>query len=195
MRLVALLLMACCACGRTEPHRSSLPVLQFDTGRDAGVDAGRDGGVDGGRDAGVDAGIRNPAICEGTQAHFTLMMPCVQRVTVLDVTASAPSCFVDVRVRAGDVGTLVWDCLSDAGRAQVNFQNTIFEGNAAAPSVAVCNGTSFPWSDGCFWRSAQRIEGAVAPGAVLTFSYVERPDEGAGCASPCSATGHVRVNN
>jgi hypothetical protein len=158
--------------------------------RDASTNPPRDAGAR--VDARVDAAVPTPnPICvvpDDPQPGITC------RASILFVgplVKSSDSCFVDAVVVPGDRGEIVYDC--NGGLAEAIIGSAIFRGSFDGVRVDACAGTSFPWSDGCDWNSAQRIEGTLASGE-LHFTYAEAPAPGqAGCLSPCSAAGKVIV--
>lgn len=108
------------------------------------------------------------------------------------ITPSSSTCFLDLAVKSGENGALTVFC--DGGLATAIFSKGTFEGSydAVTDVVDVCIGTTFQYSDGCTWQSAQRLTGKLAS-AKLAFTYTEAPSSGTGCASPCSASGEVDV--
>ena len=188
MRLLvttSLLRAALTSCGRTEPLVEVIPLV-LDAGRtDAGQpDAGR------ALDAGVaDAGV--PTSCANAPGPQTAQR-CSQRLRLLSVSRSMPSCFVDVRMNVGDEGLLEWDCGATMGRAEVRFPRARFTGVVTGELLEVCFGSEFDWSDGCSWTSAQALRGPLTSGATLRLTYSEAPLPGQlGCVVPCSASGEV----
>jgi hypothetical protein len=185
-------------CGRTQVYEPAEPaphVVLHDAGEpDAGVhDAGvHDAGVP---DAGFDAGIMPmPWNCETADAGEPSATSCETTVMAGAITPSSPTCFVDVVPSENEVGKLRWDCASPQGFAEVIFARATFHGIVSDGVITVCVGTTFPWSDGCQWSSAQHIAGMAAPGSTLSFTYAEHPDPGqGGCASPCGASGPITV--
>lgn len=115
---------------------------------------------------------------------------CTARLVVRQ-TDGASGCFIDERV-TGAPGELRYPC--GGGPATATFRNGRFAGRVEADgTVSLALATSFPFSDGCRWRSAQAIDGRLASGR-LAFRYTEAPAPGQrGCASPCRATGEVEV--
>lgn len=155
---------------------------------DAGVpDAGTSVADAGTPDAGA------PDLCVmGTGALSST--PCHATVVMQTLTVSSSSCYVDVVAHPGDTAQLYWDCGAATGHAELRFATLTAAGPWSSPTVSVCFGTHFPWSDGCQWQSAQRVQGSPVSGATLQFSYEERPDPGqSGCASACTATGTFLV--
>lgn len=99
-------------------------------------------------------------------------------------------CTIDERV-SGQSAILNYDCAG--GPASVDFGGSYFQGNVAGDEVDVSIETTFPFSDGCQWRSKQRISGILGTG-VLAYTYEERPDPGqAGCSNGCLAEAAVSV--
>jgi hypothetical protein len=181
-------------CGRTavyEPAQHAPHVVPHDAGvPDAGApDAGT-------RDAGVpDAGIvPMPWNCETADAGEPSANACEATVVAGTITPSSPVCFVDVVPSEGEVGKVRWDCGAPSGFAEVIFSRATFHGIVNDGVITVCVGTTFPWSDGCQWSSAQHIDGDTAPGSTLTLTYAESPDPGqTGCFFACSASGPITV--
>ncbi len=186
--LTSLLVAALTSCGRTEPLVETL-ALVLDAGS---ADAGRAdaGATDAGRDAGlVDAGV--PTSCANAPGPQTAQR-CSQKLRVLSVSRSMPSCFVDVRMNVGDEGVLEWDCGTAMGRAEVRFPRARFTGVVTGDLLEVCFGSEFDWTDGCRWTSAQALRGTLTAGATLRLTYSEAPRPGQlGCVVPCSASGEV----
>lgn len=133
----------------------------------------------------VDA-LRPPAVCMPPDAAVTPGRMCQRRLRVRSLSLSSANCWVDAAVSAGAFGTLVWAC--DGGPASLAFERTTFRGVAQADgALELCTGTTFHWSDGCDWTSAQFIVGRVSD-STLSFTYAEAPAPGQrGCASPCTA--------
>lgn len=181
------------ACGA----RTALPLDDVEEGPDAGPDSGRDAARDAPRDAAQDgprdAGRDAPAasLCvpfdAGTGPDAGT---CTRSVRVGSVTKSMPSCFVDLAFDVGEIGTLRYACAG--GAAELVFSRGTFRGGFDGKRVDVCAGTSFEWSDGCTWESAQRADGDLFPG-IFAFSYVEKATSGMRCFPPCSATGTIVV--
>ncbi len=120
---------------------------------------------------------------------------CTANVHVVNVAPSSVTCYVDTVIHTGDNGTVSYACngsssnwaVADFG-AGVEFTGSVHDGTV----LDLCTGTTFPFSDGCTWASAQRITGDVASG-TLSFTYEEQPIAGTGCLSPCSASGTILV--
>jgi hypothetical protein len=170
------LLLVVIACGRTEPL-DGLPLA-------APPDAGRsDAGT---RDAGVPTSCTNPPGPETGQR-------CRRTVRFDVVRPSRASCFIDVRLDAGELGTLEWDCGQTQGLAELRFARARFTGVVAADTASLCFGSAFDWTDGCRWTSAQTISGALDAGR-LGFTYGEAPLAGqSGCETPCTGAGSLTV--
>lgn len=115
---------------------------------------------------------------------------CSRGVRVTSVVKSSATCFVDLAFEVGEIGELRYGC--GGGSASMVFSRGTFVGGYDGTNLDVCAGTTFPWSDGCTWDSAQRAFGNMSTGA-LTFTYTEAPRPGAGCLNPCTATGTVEV--
>jgi hypothetical protein len=158
---------------------------------DASIDGARarDARVDATLDAAVDVGVNLDPICTVPDGGAT-GPSCTRALRVLSVSPSGAGCFVDVVVADGDRGTLRFDC--NGGAAEATFGTHVFAGSFDRGRIDICTGTSFDYSDGCRWNSAQRIQGPLA--TELRFDYVESPAPGqSGCASRCSATARVLV--
>jgi hypothetical protein len=102
---------------------------------------------------------------------------------------SDPNCYLDTKVRAGEVGRLM-QCPSGA---IVVFEDATFVGDSADGYVNVCKSTTydFPEGDDCTWRTEQRIQGSVA--GALSFSYVEGPVAGGSCTLACRAHSSLEI--
>lgn len=118
---------------------------------------------------------------------------CTVSVRVGVITKSSGTCFVDTIVHTNDVGTIRYAC-GDAGSdwAVADFDGGSFPGSISGDVVNLCTGTTFPWSDGCTWASAQRIAGGIEAG-TLELTYDEQPIEGGTCDPPCGASAPVLV--
>lgn len=128
----------------------------------------------------ADAGPPSTSAC-----HATLHVMAIQK--------SMPSCFVDVVAMEGDTASLDYDCMP-SGNARVVVNGKTFVGtyDEKTKTLDVCTGTTFPWSDGCQWRSAQHFRGDPKSG-FLTFTYSEMPYQGMGCQPPCQAFAQVKI--
>lgn len=115
---------------------------------------------------------------------------CGHSLRVVSLKPSSPSCFLDLAIKQGSVGAMTVFC--KGGYASADFGKGMFQGTFDQGIVSMCIGTTFPYTDGCTWSTAQRISGSVASG-TLTFEYAEAPTSGTNCASPCSATGIIEV--
>jgi hypothetical protein len=116
---------------------------------------------------------------------------CGQPLRVVSLTPSSPSCFLDLAITPSSAGAITVFC--KGGYASADFGKGQFQGNFEMGVVDVCIGTTYVFSDGCTWASAQRITGVLASG-TLTFDYSEAPTQGTNCASPCTATGVLTTN-
>lgn len=77
--------------------------------------------------------------------------------------------------------------------AQVSFANDLFLGTLKDGVLDISYHGSFEWSDGCTWKTIQRIYGTLAS-ATLYYTYFESPlPKQSGCASSCSGAAEVRV--
>jgi hypothetical protein len=124
---------------------------------------------------------------------------CSVSVRVGPITPSMITCFVDTVVHEGDVGTVRYACQdAPSDWAVADFDGGEFVGTVKDDATGekeildLCTGTTFPWSDGCTWASAQRITGGFTSG-TLSFTYEEQPIEGTGCEPPCTATATLIV--
>ncbi len=120
---------------------------------------------------------------------------CSVNVHVVNIAPSSVTCFVDTVIHTGDNGTVSYACNgSSSNWAVADFgPNTEFVGAVHDGTVVdLCTGTTFQFSDGCTWASAQRITGDVSSG-TLSFTYEEQPIAGSNCLSPCSASGTLAV--
>ncbi len=112
----------------------------------------------------------------------------LSRLHVGRVQLSSPTCYVDAIPRAGDVGELQrcaqgYVIAFDRGAFVASFDGTMLD---------ACTSSQFPFSDGCTWRSLQRIEGTIRDG--LTFTYSETHIEGQNCSpSSCRASATLTV--
>jgi hypothetical protein len=115
---------------------------------------------------------------------------CTARVVVRQ-TEGASGCFIDERVTQAP-GVLRYPCAG--GPATATFGANVFAGTVGPDgAVNLALRTTFHFSDGCDWQSAQSITGALAS-RHLTFSYQESPVAGQrGCARPCRATGDAAL--
>jgi len=190
-RLGVLLLVAACG-ARTDPGSRALE--PDDAGPDASVhDAGRDATRDAPQDSPPDPLVdaSGPAMCVVADAGGPPFPDaCGMSAKMTSFTPSSSTCFVDVAVKLGEAGALTFFC--QGGHASANFGHGEFLGNYTGKTFDVCIGTTFSYSDGCTWKSAQRITGDPASGH-LAFSYEEAPVGGTSCASPCSATGVITL--
>jgi len=103
-----------------------------------------------------------------------------------------PGCQIDERV-SQQTTTLSHPCSGD-GPASAAFADAVFEGGVNGGELDIAIETVFDFSDGCRWRTKQRIQGPLGAGA-LSYSYEEQPEPGQrGCAEGCvaSATAQVR---
>jgi hypothetical protein len=194
VRLVRVLLplgVVSVACG-ARTGLSADEVAPVDAGREAELDPPRDARVeapvaivDAGRDTGPSLLCTPFDAGSGADAGT-----CSRSVRVTRVTRSTSTCFVDLAFDVGEIGTLRFAC--GGGAAEMVFSRGTFRGGYDGQSVDVCAGTTFKWSDGCSWDSAQRALGELGSGE-LSFTYVEQTTAGSGCSSPCTATGTVEV--
>lgn len=142
------------------------------------------------RDAGGDA-TKPSSRCEIADAGSPpFPAACGHSLRVVRLTPSRATCFLDLAITQGSVGAMTVLC--NGGYASADFGKGIFEGSFARGDVSMCIGTTFTYSDGCTWQSAQRISGTLASG-TLAFEYAEAPIKGTGCAPACSATGTIEV--
>lgn len=186
MRVVLLFFLVGCG------SRTALPAPEEEFDEDASID-GSIRKRDAGRDAPIadvieelvydptcvaDAGPPGAAACKAT-------------LHVMAFQKSMPSCFVDVVAMEGDTAALSYDC-TPTGNARVVVNGKTFAGTYDGKTLDVCTGTTFPWSDGCQWRSAQHFRGDPK-GGTLTFTYSEMPYQGTNCQSPCQASALVKI--
>jgi len=169
------------ACGARTPIADESPIA--DAAEDVTVshDASRDVALD------VPASLicANDAGAVGANA-------CTRTITLVSLTKSMSSCFVDVIPKLNVLGKLAYDCNGGNARASFSGDSRVFAGPFDGTMLDVCMGTRFPWSDGCMWHSSQEIRGRPSDG-TMTFSYIEAPDNNMGCAPPCTATGVISV--
>ncbi len=118
---------------------------------------------------------------------------CSVVVTVGAVIPSSYTCFVDTLVKQGDVGRIQYECDGKLGSAIAAFDGGAFTGAVLGTAVDLCAGSTFAFSDGCVWASAQRITGDLDSG-VLAFTYDEGPISGAHCFPPCTAHASIVVD-
>ena len=132
--------------------------------------------------------VPSDAECAGSPVRFVGGCRQVARVRMRELRMSSSSCYVDTLVHAGDEGQVL-EC-PDGG--VIAFGNVQFAGAASGRRYDLCSGSTFRWSDGCTWRSVQRIRGDLATG--LVFHYAEGMMDGTGCASSsCTATAEIQV--
>ncbi|HSO34389.1 MAG TPA: hypothetical protein VLT33_17755 [Labilithrix sp.] len=173
-----------------------------ETGTDLAVPDSPDGAAAPRRDSGVavaDAGRPDTSVppidagptCDRAVTPIASERPCLRTVRVGTIRPTSSSCFVDVIPQEDERGTLTFDC--DGGGATMTFGKGTFRGSIdAAGNLDLCAGTSFPFSDGCDWDTAQHITGSRL-GSDLVFEYVEQPRPGPGCLSPCGASGFIHL--
>jgi len=102
-----------------------------------------------------------------------------------------PGCQIDERV-SQQTTVLTHPCGGD-GPASATFADAVFQGNVNAGELDVSIETFFDFSDGCRWRTKQRLQGTLASGQ-LAYSYEEQPTAGQrGCAQGCFASATARV--
>jgi len=177
------------ACG----GRTGLGSLERDASIDASPQdaASHDAGLDVASDAPDDVG---PGLCPVPPDAGGPPFPdaCGSSLFAGSITPSSSTCFLDLAVKEGENGALTVFC--KGGYATAIFSKGPFEGSYDAVSdfVDVCFGTTFTYSDGCTWGSAQRISGTLGT-RKLAFTYSESVISGTGCASPCSASGEIDV--
>lgn len=184
------------ACGA----RTALPLIDEPDDIDASVlrDASTDarlrdasGDTASPRDAGLD-GVKPPSSrCDIADAGSPPFPDaCGHSLRVLSLEPSSATCFLDLAISQGSVGAMTVFC--NGGYASADFGKGTFKGTFDQGAVSMCIGTTFTYSDGCTWQTAQRISGTLASG-TLAFEYAEAPIQGTKCASPCSATGTLEV--
>lgn len=103
------------------------------------------------------------------------------------ITPDSATCWVDAP-KPNQRGTLDFPC--DGGDATLKFGGKHdFKGVVSNGVLTTSQKTRFPFSDGCTWESEQTVSGPVD--GPLEYRYSERPVEGTGCASGCTARGHI----
>jgi len=195
VRATLALLLVATACGaRTDPGGHALE--PDDAGLDASVhDAAKDGPRDAPADVPPDTpplvDASGPAMCVVADAGSAPFPDeCSMGAKMTSFQLSMSSCFVDVAVKLGEPGVIGFFC--KGGFASADFGHGEFLGNYTGKTFDVCIGTTFNFSDGCTWKSAQRITGDPASG-YLAFTYEEAPVAGTNCLSSCSATGVITL--
>ncbi len=173
-----------------------LPAQQHGDG--APLDQG--GPVDGSesdqsRDAAQDVdGIVAPKECLPPALVTRTGNSCTVKLTVSKVTPSSLSCFVDVVIKEQMKGMLQYPCAGTGG-ATIAFGSNLFKGTINGCQVDTTHNTQFVWSDGCTWRSTQKIGGLLSK-RTLAYTYSEKPLAGqSNCARypPCHATGVLKL--
>ena len=108
----------------------------------------------------------------------------------VDAVQTRAGCTIDERV-SGRQATLQYGC--GDGPATAAFGESVFQGAVSQGVLDLSIETIFDFTDGCRWRSKQRIAGPIGGGA-LRYEYDEQPDPGqTGCAAGCSADGAVQL--
>jgi len=193
MRVVVWVVFACACGARTElgaPIGADASVADAHPKHDAAPDVAQP----------IDAAPDVPSspLCAAQDAGPPVDI-CTVSVRVGAIVPSMSTCFVDTIVHEGDVGTVRYACQdAPSNWAVADFDGGEFVGTATDDStgvkeiVDVCTGTTFTWSDGCTWASAQRISGGIQTGE-LSFSYDEEPIDGGPCEPPCTATATLIV--
>lgn len=114
---------------------------------------------------------------------------CTLRLQVRQ-TRGAEGCFIDERVTRAP-GELRYPC--GDGEASAIFGPSVFAGRVTNGVAALRLSTGFHFSDGCDWRTDQRIDGPISA-ATFTYQYRESPAPGQrGCARPCAAEATVFI--
>lgn len=114
-----------------------------------------------------------------------------QMTLEVGVVRTRPGCEIDERV-SGQTAVLSYGC--GDGPASASFADATFTGAVTNGSLDVAIETAFQFTDGCTWRTKQRIQGVLASGG-LQYTYEEQPDPGQqGCAAGCLADAPVRVD-
>lgn len=135
------------------------------------------------------AGRARPVVVAPAPATTTSSMSvneCQITLSVARVQTRA-GCTIDERV-SGQSAVLTYPC--DGGPATAAFGASVFTGSVTGGEVDVSIETHFPFSDGCQWRSKQRIAGRL--GGPLAYTYEEMPEPGQGrCAAGCTASASV----
>jgi hypothetical protein len=112
----------------------------------------------------------------------------IAHVRIGPITPSRSSCYVDTIVRTGGEGEL----LACPDNAVIRMENGNFIGAINDDRIDTCTSTTFHFTDGCDWRSIQRISGSTKLG--MYFTYREGPVSGDQCASSsCTARGRVEI--
>ena len=110
---------------------------------------------------------------------------------VVGVVETRAGCEIDERV-SGQGATVTHNC--GDGPASASFADARFEGDVSGGQLDMSIETTFQFTDGCTWRTKQRIFGLMSSGE-LSYSYEEQPDPGQqGCARGCLAQARVRVD-
>ncbi|MEE2828119.1 MAG: hypothetical protein VX498_02940 [Myxococcota bacterium] len=129
------------------------------------------------------AGLISALLLKDTESPFA---PQSMILTVEDLQVPR-SCHVDISEDPS--ARLTWD--SKTGEAFATFGNHEFSGLVTGDTVSLVATTEFDWSDGCRWKTEQRITGLLH-GPPLAFFYQEAPLPGQrNCSNPCTATGIV----
>ena len=106
------------------------------------------------------------------------------------VVHTRAGCQIDERVSAQR--TILTHSCGD-GPASAAFADAVFEGGVSGGQLDISIETVFQFTDGCTWRTKQRISGFMSGGA-LSYHYEEQPDPGQrGCARGCLADAQVQV--
>lgn len=113
-----------------------------------------------------------------------------QSTIAVGVVRTRPGCEIDERV-SGQTTVLSHAC--GDGPASASFADAVFEGGVTNGELDVAIETTFRFTDGCTWRTKQRIQGMLGAGP-LAYTYEEQPDPGQrGCAQGCLAEAQVTV--
>jgi len=128
--------------------------------------------------------------CDGAVDEGCEDRTCEATLTVVDIDYPS-SCWVDVPP-AGASDTVSFPCLGSEVR--IVFEHIEFTGEVTGCWIEMHARTTFPWSDGCDWETAQSIVGDFLPGSLLDYEYREAPMPGqTGCDPSCEAAGVIRV--
>lgn len=132
-----------------------------------------------------------PAMTRSSKQH-TGARVCTAELEVHSVTVRR-GCTIDERVTQAP-GRLEMPCRG-AGPPRATFGTSVFEGAVTASGeIDVGIETGFDFTDGCHWRTKQRIRGRVGDSS-WSYEYREEPDAGQrGCAAACIASAEVRVS-
>lgn len=113
-----------------------------------------------------------------------------QSTISVGVVRTRAGCEIDERV-SGQTAVLSHAC--GDGPASASFADATFQGGVTGGELDIAIETIFQFTDGCTWRTKQRIQGMLG-GGPLAYTYEEQPDPGQrGCAQGCLAQAQVTV--